>query len=119
MLLIRAGIAEAQLNKRKLRSTCSTIAKYVWIGQKTLEVVDYFYTDVDDYVKGVCERQNKQYCASILTEVRAAFDLALKLLRKAETAIALAYANVNLLNLNPRSLPSDPYYIEALKQLHL
>jgi len=33
-----AGIAEAQLEKRDFLSTCSTVAKYVWIGHKTLEV---------------------------------------------------------------------------------
>lgn len=34
-----AGIAEAQLEKRDFRSTCTIVAKYVWIGHKTLEVV--------------------------------------------------------------------------------
>jgi hypothetical protein len=33
-----AGIAEAQLEKRGIVSKCQTVAKYVWIGQKTLEV---------------------------------------------------------------------------------
>ncbi|KAJ5755632.1 hypothetical protein N7533_005175 [Penicillium manginii] len=113
-----AGIAEAQLEKRGIVSKCQTVAKYVWIGQKTLEVTNWFYTDVEDYIKGVCERKDDTYCSSILTEVRAGFDLALKLVRKVEFATSLVGGGTVLMNLNARALPSDAYDMEALKQLH-
>jgi hypothetical protein len=84
-----------------------------------LNVSNIFITDAEDYVRGLCERQNVARCASYLTEFRAAFDLALKLTSKVSAGAGIADATVSYLNTNARrSLPSDEFDIEALKMLN-
>ncbi|KAJ5383005.1 hypothetical protein N7517_000916 [Penicillium concentricum] len=112
-----AGIAQAHLEKRAL--SCQSIARAIWVTHGVLEAANIFITDIEDYVQGLCERQEVAGCASFITEFRAAFDLALKLTSKVSAGAGIADATASYLNTNARrSLPPSEYDIEALKMLN-
>lgn len=97
---------------------------------KSLEDIDsndhyrsWFYTDVNDYVKGVCERQNNEYCNRVLVEVESAYELMLKLSRKVGTGANIIGQSGSFINLNGKRStdtfhPSDPYDMELLRTIH-
>lgn len=75
-----------------------------------------FVTPVENYVRGVCDRQDSKQCASWVTEVREAFNLILELSGKVSGGAAIVDAGSARLRTGRRSTPMVPEYdMEALK----
>ncbi|KGO77862.1 hypothetical protein PITC_060430 [Penicillium italicum] len=108
-----AGIAQAHLEKRRLK--CQTVARAIWVSHGVLEAANIFVSEIESYVRGVCERHNLNTCATYVTEFRAAFDLALRLTSKVSAGAGIVDAGSSYVNTNARSLPFEEFDIEALK----
>lgn len=75
-----------------------------------------FVTPVEDYVRGVCERQDSKQCAAWVTEIREAFNLILELTGKVSAGAGLVDAGSAVLRNGRRSIPLvSEYDMEALR----